>query len=266
MQNHSAPLQELSGIFYSSPNLNTQSKRYPQAIKAIKLSSIKLNSPLHSHLIVWVWVEQQCWEAVAPARGCGFHISCAVPLAAWHPQLFLEAVFGAASWTEPSQMDHVCLTRMNSAYVWGPALAEGEVGGAQVLAPPSSVPALGQTHTCKGKVTSANLQIPARACSRRFICIHLLYDTDFPYQWLVTSLRVDGSSWAMKSCCDSLQSPSPRISITHFQFVRPCFSMTPPGNFSSPVGLHRCVPGVSNRQAQRFFSTYIKITVKCSWD
>lgn len=92
MQNHSAPLQELSGIFYSSPNLNTQSKRYPQAIKAIKLSSIKLNSPLHSYLIVLgvsraavlgscgscsrVWVSHQlccAFGSLAPTavpRGC----------------------------------------------------------------------------------------------------------------------------------------------------------------------------------------------------
>lgn len=267
MQTRSAPLQELSGIFYSSPNLNTQSKRYPQAIKAIKLSSIKLNSPLHSYLIVLgvsraavlgscgscsrVWVSHQLCRAfgsLAPTavpRGCF-----------WCCQL---------DWAIPNGS---CVPNKNEFCIClGSCPGRGRGGGAQVLAPPGSVPALGQTHTCKGKVTSANLQIPARACSRRFICIHLLYDTDFPYQWLVTPLlRVDGSSWAMKSCCDSLQSPSPRISTTHFQFVRPFFSMTPPGNFSSPVRLHRCVPGVSNRQAQRFFSTYIKTTVKCSWD
>lgn len=187
-------------------------------------------------------------EAAAPARGCGFHISCAVALAAWHPQLFLDAVFGAASWTEPSQMDHVCLTRMNSAYVQGPALAEGEVGEHKCSLPPALCLHLAKLTPVEERWHLQTYRCQQELAPKRFVCIHLLYGTNFPHQWVVTSLlQVDGSSWTMKSCCDSLQSPSPSILITHFQFLRPCFSMTPPGNFSSPVGIHKCVAGVSSR-------------------
>lgn len=167
MQTPSAPLRELSGIFYSSPNPNTQSKRHPQAIKAIKPSSIKVSSPLHPELIVLgvrgaavlgscvscsrVWVSHQL------RRAFGSLAPTAVPGGCfWCCQL---------GWAIPNG---ACVPNKNeSCMCLGSCPGRGRGGGEQVLATRSSVPALGQTHTCKGKVTSANLQTPAGTCSKK---------------------------------------------------------------------------------------------------
>jgi len=113
------------------------------------------------------------------------HISYTVRLAARHLQLFLDAVFGAASWAEPSQTDRVCVTRMASAYAWGCWVLPRERRGVRKrsLTPGPYLHALSTHLQARGDLCKGlNLQIPARACSGKFICIHLHYNTDFPYQ------------------------------------------------------------------------------------
>lgn len=110
----------------------------------------------------------------------------AVPLAARHLQRFPNVGFDAASWAELSQMDRVGITRAAFAYAWGCWVLPGERErwGVQKRSPPPPPSALALLNKqmngdfCEG----LNLQIPARACSEGFICTHLLYGTDFPYQ------------------------------------------------------------------------------------